>query len=252
MRAEQSSRLRCIHRDQLKYLALIVMTAGHVAGYLTDWENGSYQSHILSTFLSYFSVFAPPIFFFMLGEGFRYTRSRKKYALRLFLFACITQIPYGLAVFGTLCTVDVLRDLNVFFTLFLGLIALAVWESEKPLPMRLLLIALLDLLTWLIHSEWMIFGIPLIIILHVFRDQPKKRLLSYAGILLVMIPIYSSLAWQLACIMGAAFALSYCCFTLLYNGKKGRFPNFSKWFFYIYYPLHLTVIWLCELYLQRW
>ena len=249
MIAEHRNHLRCINRDQLKYLALFFMTLGHFAGYLTDWENGGTQHHTLATFLSYFSVFAPPTFFFMLGEGLHYTHSRRNYALRLFLCACITQIPYGLAVFGTLRTFDVLRDLNVFFTLFFGLIALMVWESEKPLKLRLLLIALLDLLTWLLQSEWMVFGIPITVILYVFRDQPKKRLLLYAGILLIMLPIYTGGAWQLALIMAAAFALSYCCFTLLYNGKKGKFPRFSKWFFYLFYPLHLAVIWLCKRYL---
>ena len=32
---------------------------------------------------------------------------------------------------------------------------------------------------------------------------------------------------------------------LLYNGQRGRFPKldrFLKWTFYLYYPLHLTII----------
>ena len=29
-----------------------------------------------------------------------------------------------------------------------------------------------------------------------------------------------------------------------YNGKKGKHPVFAKWFFYIVYPLHFTVIYI--------
>ena len=32
---------------------------------------------------------------FFLVEGYRYTHSRKKYALRLLIFALISQVPYG-------------------------------------------------------------------------------------------------------------------------------------------------------------
>lgn len=29
--------------------------------------------------------------------------------------------------------------------------------------------------------------------------------------------------------------------TFFYNGKKGHFPKFSKWIFYVFYPAHLIV-----------
>lgn len=78
-------------------------------------------------FLMQAALFAPPVFFLFIAEGFRYTRSRKKYAMRLLLFAVITQVPFCLVNFGTIFTVDALLNWNIFLTLFLGLLALIVW-----------------------------------------------------------------------------------------------------------------------------
>ena len=38
------------------------------------------------------------------------------------------------------------------------------------------------------------------------------------------------------------FAAAYVIMTVFYNGKKGKHPVFSKWFFYIFYPAHVLVI----------
>ena len=38
-----------------------------------------------------------------------------------------------------------------------------------------------------------------------------------------------------------AMMLSCVLITLFYNGKKGKYPVFSKWFFYIFYPAHVLV-----------
>ena len=37
------------------------------------------------------------------------------------------------------------------------------------------------------------------------------------------------------------FAAAYALMTVFYSGKKGRFPTFSKWFFYIFYPSHILL-----------
>lgn len=39
---------------------------------------------------------------------------------------------------------------------------------------------------------------------------------------------------------------AYACMTVFYNGKKGRHPNFAKWFFYAFYPLHYLLIFIIE------
>ena len=69
---------------------------------------------------------ALPIFIFLMSEGFKYTRSKPKYLLRLLIFAIISEIPYNLA--------DAKRfwfplEQNILFTLFMSLLNLYIIEK---------------------------------------------------------------------------------------------------------------------------
>ena len=65
-----------------------------------------------------------PIFCFLLVEGFLHTHNRKKYGLNLFLFACISEIPWNFMFTNTWRY----EKQNVFFTLFLGYLAFCALE----------------------------------------------------------------------------------------------------------------------------
>ena len=143
---------------------------------------------------------------------------------------------------------------NVIFTLFCSLLALIVWEQEWKLPLRLLAIAGIIGINALTKSEWYGFAEVSVICLHVFREKPKLRLLSYMLIFAVNCGLTAWLGYTdaarplcgyLSQTVGfAAIMAAYACMTVFYNGKKGKHPTFAKWFFYIFYPLHYLVIWL--------
>jgi len=73
-----------------------------------------------------------PIFCFLLVEGFQKTRSRKKYAFRLGLFALLSEVPFDLVFSGRVLEFGYQ---NVYFTLLLGMLALCAvdWVAEHEL-----------------------------------------------------------------------------------------------------------------------
>lgn len=73
------------------------------------------------------------LFACLMAEGFVHTRSRRAYLLRLGAFAAVSEVPFDLAFSGKI--VDQSSQ-NIFFTLFLGVLAMTVWEwAEESLRM---------------------------------------------------------------------------------------------------------------------
>lgn len=177
-----------------------------------------------------------PIFAFLIVQGYLHTSNVKKYLLRLFLSALVSEIPYNLFVhrkffyFGSQ---------NVMFTLFLGLLAiLAIDKLFKEHKILALASALLCCCTaYFIKADYKIFGVLLIISLFVFSKNKFLSLGSLAflnvGYSLIM-GIYLQISASLACIPIA-----------FYNGKLGKYK--LKWLFYLFYPVHMLIlyfIWL--------
>ena len=251
----KSEKLRIIDRDTLKYIAAIPMAVGHFVGFVWSEATNPGDS-VLRFVLTQMSLIAPPIFFFFIAEGFRYTRSPKKYALRLLVFAVISQIPFCLSTNGTLLTTDLFLYLNVFFTLFLGLVSLIICESGLKKPVKILLVILMDALTVIFGSQWMLFGIPIILSFYYFKDKPIVRLICFGSCACMMLFIT---VVSFEPILGLEYFLTdlfflmlgYAIATVFYNGNKGSHPRFSKWFFYIFYPVHLLVIYAAEIYVGR-
>ena len=80
-----------LNRDQIKYIAVFTMLLNHVANIFL--QPGTFACEALKD-IGYFTA---PVMCWFLVEGYRYTRSVKKYAGRLLIFAVISQLPYYLA-----------------------------------------------------------------------------------------------------------------------------------------------------------
>lgn len=71
-----------------------------------------------------------PIFCFLLVEGMIHTHNKLKYAIRLALFALISEIPFDLAFDGKVLE---FRHQNVFFTLMIGLLVMIGFEAIRDI-----------------------------------------------------------------------------------------------------------------------
>lgn len=249
-----------ISGSTLKLTALTAMLIDHTgaallgrllmaSGFMDAALSGS-QEEILSwvmqnktLFLTYLIMrmigrIAFPIFCFLLVEGFQKTHDRRKYALRLGLFALISEIPFDLAVNSQVLEFS---WQNVFFTLFLGVVAMAGYDAvcrkqwclgEKAnRAVRALLCAALLLLcciaAQLLHTDYSAVGVICITVLYAFRN--KKPLMIAAGCIAFLWELTAPLAF-----LPIAF----------YNGKRGIR---LKYVFYLFYPVHLLLLYLIAL-----
>ena len=80
---------RGLDRNCIKCIAMLTMLLNHVAHMLLDPES---LVHDVFIGVGYFTAITMCYF---LVEGYEYTRSKKKYALRLLVFALIAQVPFS-------------------------------------------------------------------------------------------------------------------------------------------------------------
>lgn len=206
------------------------------------------SDHIGDAVLGKFSFFnligriSFPIFAFQAVQGYINTKNLKKHLLKLFIFACISQIPFMLF----LSTFTDSFSLNIFFTLFLGLLTLFIYDKFKCKILGFLFVIISSIISEFLHLDYGAFGILLIFAFYFFKDT--KILMASIVIVLCFVkyipnilefPILST--HYLLC---AIFTCLSLIFILLYNKKQG--PK-TKYFFYIFYPLHLLIIYIISI-----
>ncbi len=237
---------RGISGSTLKIIAIITMLIDHIGAvviapvmiqrsgnlYMEDDLYGIYS--LLRTI----GRIAFPIFCFLLVEGFVHTRNVKRYAIRLGLFAIISEIPFNLAFSGKLLYPSYQ---NVFFTLLIGLLVMISFKAiEEKLEVRKIIKEILYLLAlfagiglaYFMNTDYKAFGVICITIIYIFRYNRIHQMIAggiafcfkSAAAIFAFIPIY------------------------LYNGKRGMS---LKYIFYAFYPVHLLILYYIMRFLLR-
>lgn len=235
---------RIWNRDLIKYIAIIAMLLDHIAWYLLPFASPAAQAfHVVGRITA-------PVMCFFIAEGYRYTHSVKTYALRLFLFAVASQIPWSLLhQSGTL-------SFNMLFSLFFGLLAVHAAATISRPALRLLAVAACIGVTY--WCDWHFYAVFWCVLFYVLRTKRKTAVACYAGT--AALYILNGFLWKVVDGQTALQAFVNMAFTfglflpvpllLLYNGQKGHFKG-SKWVFYLFYPLHLLAIALIRAHLQQ-
>lgn len=174
-----------------------------------------------------------PLFCFLLVEGFWHTRSVKKYAAGLLLFAMISEVPFDLAFFDRAWSTQMQ---NVFFTLFFGVLAMwSLHQSKKVLgdvtktkwqaAAGWIGALLCVLAAYVLKTDYGAMGVVLILVLYLLRqDRILSCIAGYGAICFVggelwCFPAFLLMPW--------------------YNGEKGKS---SKYFYYVFYPAHILLL----------
>lgn len=244
---EQTASARGISRDAVKYLAMGAMLLNHIANIFLIPGALLYE---VFTDLGY--VTAVTMCFFLV-EGYGYTRSKRNYALRLLLFAFLSEIPYCLAL--TKGAVISFYGLNMMFTLFLCFLMLLALEQIKNSVVKVFAVILITFLST--FCDWPLLA-PMFTLLFWWAGQSKRKqklafltaavlfgLFSFSG-RVALFSLSLSLLYALGSMAG--IILAGVCIVYLYNGKRGKWGrNFSKWFFYGFYPVHLLILGLIRI-----
>ena len=225
---------RCLSGSTLKLIAAVCMLIDHAAFSIIYYDillpnapimegTSIYKWYVLYRVMRTIGRLAFPVYCFLLIEGFVHTSNRRKYALRLFVFALISEFPFDFALSQTAVTWEYQ---NVYFTLFIGF--LTVWGMEIVQEKRYYFYLQIGIVltgcvaAYALHTDYDYKGIILIVLLYYFRFHPSIRTL--AGCI--------SLLWEPAACL-AFIPLN------MYNGKRGL-P--IKYIFYVFYPLHLLIL----------
>lgn len=219
----------------LKLIAIICMAADHV-GKIFFPDN---------MVLAIIGRIAFPLFAYCLVVGCLYTRSIKKYLIRLGIFALISQPIFNMAFHPSWQQFwEEFFTVNIFFTLGAGVLAVsALMDVKKRWWMFLISIAM----EIFIGLDYGFYGIGLMIVFYLCRN---KSLLSLLLGVAWMCP--NALWGDFVTIFGIGidrqfFALLALPFIYIHTNIK---PKINQYFFYAFYPVHLLVIFLLRLVLH--
>lgn len=190
-----------------------------------------------------------PLFAYSIARGFYYTStsSKKKwsnYLKRLFVFALISQIPY---FFTMKLLGEEILNLNIGFTWLLSVIALrlaTIDRSDYSNLKRVRVVSYIPLLFILSLSlclkvDYGLYGVLFPILFYVLMFRRNKTLvygdlcLGMTLLLFVYI-IQFGMSIQIFSIMAIPFLF----IAIKYDNKI----NLPKGFYYVLYPLHLSVL----------
>lgn len=232
MNTVSDSSCRRLSSFHLKLLALVTMTIDHTAAVL---RCGDFYRLMRNVGRAAF-----PIYCFLLVEGFFHTRNLKNYLGRLALLAVLSEVPFNLALYRQWPH----PKSNVMLTLFLGLLTVAILDrgreqlrrQEPTVPAReslwLFGVTCVGMGTaFQLQTDYRGGGVLLIVLFYLFREDRQPLLVLLPPLLLVFYNAYE--LWGLLALLPIA----------CYSGKRGfSGGKAGQWFFYLYYPIHLTVL----------
>lgn len=216
----------------LKWIAVATMLVDHFA-VAVYWQLPQHDYHTYYIMRKIGRI-AFPIYCFLLVEGFFHTRNVAKYLRNCFLFAVISEIPFNMAIFGK---VIYPQGQNVYFTLCIGLCALAVLDKfknryeQKYQLLKLAVIVLSAYIGQILDVDYHWKGVLFIIMFYYVRDM-QEWVRNLAGICAFAYEVTAPLAF---------IPIHF------YNGKRGRQ---MKYLFYAVYPIHLLVFGVIRLHLN--
>lgn len=225
-----------LNSNQLKIIAVCAMIFDHLLWVIKP----GYNNGAILVLLHLVGRIVAPIFCFFIAEGAFYTKNRKKYLIRLLLFALISHFAYCFAFginFLPFSNGTFFNQTSIMWPLALGLVGIMIQDTEIKNVYKVVLTLLLCVLAF--PADWSSVAVMIIVYNYAYRNNFKKQMISmmiftcmYAIVYAIFINVWYGLIQ-----MGTIFAIPL---LKMYNGERGNWKG-MKYFFYIIYPLHLIL-----------
>lgn len=235
-----------ISGSTLKWIAIITMLIDHIgASILTrqllymNWnpeEFGGITHEFIAQYNNLYYIMratrtigriAFPIFCFLLVEGFLRTNNLKKYLSRMAIFALLSEIPFDL-VFAA--TPVFWGYQNVMITLFIGMLTMYGCKIiEEKIPDKVG-----RFVAW-----GVCFALGAIVAEFLKVDYGAKGIIPIMALYFLRhFKLYQMIGGALSFVWEFPAPLSFL-FISCYNGERGMK---LKYFFYLFYPVHLLLL----------
>ena len=229
MKGHNIKELLMPNRDTVKYIAVIAMVIDHIAYMFMP------SSSIVYIMMRFAGRVTGPAMAYFIAEGYRYTRSRRKYIIRLITCAAISWIPSSLFKYGAITV-----SFGAVYSLLLGLVAICVWDNKKKKGiLKPMLISTVVLLSY--FGDWAIYSVIWCLVFHMFRETAMKKWTAYCmtGVIYCIESFYVAPVTVPAAAGVFLVPLLIECF---YTSKQLCGSRKHRRFFYVFYPVHFLVL----------
>ncbi len=230
------NKIKILNAWQIKLILAFLMLLNHL-----HFVYGLLSSDV-DNFFIIISRCVAPMFGYFLVEGVIHTKNLKKYVLRLWLWAIIVSLGNYLIgyIFTNAVSLSARREMfltvgtNITFTIAISVTGLAIIHIYKKKDsfekFIYFSLGIFVLLTGML-AEWGVILIPFMLITYLFKNKLIWKLIGY----LILFIIAYIIDYEPLFILAIPFIF-------LYNGERGPNKPFNKYFFYIFYPVHLWLI----------
>ncbi len=201
-----------------------------------------------------------PVFAFLIVEGYFHTRNFKKYLKRMLIFALVSEIPFNLMYTGLWIFPF---HQNVLWSFLLALLCMKAIDKLKArfalwlaLPIAVVVAGVFVLIGQLAMVDYYGYGVLTVLLFYCLRGNSwLQRLGQLAGMVYINWHLISGMVVPVE-MFGFSFEIpqqGMAVFALLpiwlYRGRQGKHNKWIQFLFYGFYPVHMLLLGLINMYL---
>lgn len=229
--------IRIFNAWEIKLVLVVLMVLNHL-----EFVYGLYPESMQS-FGVYISRGVAPMFAYLAVAGIMHTKNLRRFCFRLWLWSGIVFVgniilsKILISNAGSISAENLMYltvRTNICVTLAAGVLCITLIKYGKVIggniKYLLYLIAAMFFVLGFV-MEWGIVLLPFMMVTYFLQHKKEERFLGYSAVEGIAFLFRSEIYYFFVFPIIA-----------LYNGERGPNKRFNKYFFYVFYPLHLWII----------